>query len=95
LILIAPSVLSGPFHPGKGVYSTKLANFTNKTVFGVYISTCGASGDGPGQEEYLDLLLALNARLPGMATVHATSAREALVKLCTLTTTATPEEPRP
>ena len=35
-------------------------------------------------EEALDLLLALNAGLPGMASVHANSAREALVKLCTL-----------
>jgi pilus assembly protein CpaF len=35
-------------------------------------------------EECLDLLLALNAGLPGMASVHANSAREALVKLCTL-----------
>jgi pilus assembly protein CpaF len=35
-------------------------------------------------EECLDLLLALNAGLPGMATVHANSAREALVKICTL-----------
>ena len=35
-------------------------------------------------EEALDLLLALNSGLPGMATVHANSAREALVKLCTL-----------
>ncbi|MEI2819392.1 MAG: ATPase, T2SS/T4P/T4SS family [Marmoricola sp.] len=34
--------------------------------------------------EALDLLLALNSGLPGMATVHANSAREALVKLCTL-----------
>ena len=34
--------------------------------------------------ESLDLLLALNAGLPGMATLHANSAREALVKLCTL-----------
>jgi pilus assembly protein CpaF len=34
--------------------------------------------------ECLDLLLALNSGLPGMATVHANSAREALVKLCTL-----------
>jgi pilus assembly protein CpaF len=34
--------------------------------------------------ECLDLLLALNAGLPGMATLHANSAREALVKLCTL-----------
>ena len=35
-------------------------------------------------EECLDLLLALNAGLPGMCTVHANSAREALVKTCTL-----------
>ena len=35
-------------------------------------------------EECLDLLLAFNSGLPGMATVHANSAREALVKLCTL-----------
>ncbi|CAA9379314.1 MAG: type II secretion system protein E [uncultured Nocardioidaceae bacterium] len=35
-------------------------------------------------EECLDLLLALNSGLPGMATVHANSAREALVKMCTL-----------
>ncbi|WP_460815783.1 CpaF family protein [Nocardioides korecus] len=34
--------------------------------------------------ESLDLLLALNAGLPGLATLHANSAREALVKLCTL-----------
>ena len=34
--------------------------------------------------ECLDLLLALNSGLPGMATVHANSGREALVKLCTL-----------
>ena len=31
-------------------------------------------------EECLDLLLALNAGLPGMASMHANSAREALVK---------------
>src|SRR3954453_14235339 len=30
-----------------------------------------------------DLLLALHAGLPGMASLHATSAREALVKMCT------------
>ena len=36
------------------------------------------------QAEALDLLIALNAGLPGMATVHANSAREALLKLCTL-----------
>jgi pilus assembly protein CpaF len=35
-------------------------------------------------EECLDLLLALNAGLPGMASIHANSAREALVKMCTL-----------
>ena len=35
-------------------------------------------------EECLDLLLALNAGLPGMCTIHANSAREALVKCCTL-----------
>jgi hypothetical protein len=35
-------------------------------------------------EECLDLLLALNSGLPGMATVHANSARETLVQLCTL-----------
>ncbi len=35
-------------------------------------------------EECLDLLLALNAGLPGMTSLHANSAREALVKLCTL-----------
>jgi pilus assembly protein CpaF len=34
--------------------------------------------------ECLDLLLALNAGLPGMATIHANSARQALTKLCTL-----------
>ncbi len=36
------------------------------------------------QAESLDLLLALNSGLPGMATVHANSAREAVVKMCTL-----------
>ena len=35
-------------------------------------------------EECLDLLLALNAGLPGMASLHANSAREALVEMCTL-----------
>ena len=34
--------------------------------------------------ECLDLLLALNSGLPGLCTVHANSAREALVKMCTL-----------
>jgi pilus assembly protein CpaF len=36
------------------------------------------------QEESLDLLIALNSGLPGMASVHANSAREAVTKLCTL-----------
>jgi pilus assembly protein CpaF len=36
------------------------------------------------QEEALDLLIALNSGVPGMATVHANGAREAVVKLCTL-----------
>jgi pilus assembly protein CpaF len=36
------------------------------------------------QEESLDMLLALNSGLPGMCTVHANSAREALMKMCTL-----------
>jgi pilus assembly protein CpaF len=36
------------------------------------------------QEECLDLLIALNSGLPGMCTLHANSAREALVKVCTL-----------
>lgn len=35
-------------------------------------------------EESLDLLIALNAGLPGMASLHANSAKQALVKLCTL-----------
>ncbi|MFD1859799.1 CpaF family protein [Aeromicrobium camelliae] len=35
-------------------------------------------------EEALDLLLALNSGLPGMATIHANSATQALTKLCTL-----------
>jgi pilus assembly protein CpaF len=34
--------------------------------------------------ECLDLILALNSGLPGMCTLHANSAREALVKMCTL-----------
>ena len=34
--------------------------------------------------EAMDLLIALNAGLPGMATLHASSAREAVTKLCTL-----------
>jgi len=36
------------------------------------------------QEEALDLLIALNSGLPGMCTIHANSAREAITKLCTL-----------
>ncbi len=36
------------------------------------------------QEESLDLLIALNSGLPGMATIHANSAREAVTKMCTL-----------
>jgi pilus assembly protein CpaF len=36
------------------------------------------------QEECMDLLIALNSGLPGMCTLHANSAREALVKMCTL-----------
>lgn len=36
------------------------------------------------QAECLDLLLALNSGVPGMGTVHANSAREALLKVCTL-----------
>lgn len=36
------------------------------------------------QEESLDLLVALNSGLPGMCSVHANSAREAVIKLCTL-----------
>jgi pilus assembly protein CpaF len=36
------------------------------------------------QEESLDLLIALNSGLPGMCSVHANSAREAIVKMCTL-----------
>jgi pilus assembly protein CpaF len=36
------------------------------------------------QEEALDLLIALNSGLPGMCTLHANSAREAITKLCTL-----------
>ena len=36
------------------------------------------------QEECLDLLIALNRGLPGMCTIHANSAREAVTKMCTL-----------
>jgi Type II/IV secretion system protein len=36
------------------------------------------------QEECLDLLIALNNGVPGMATLHANTAREAIIKMCTL-----------
>jgi len=36
------------------------------------------------QEECLDLLIALNSGVPGMCTIHANSAREAVTKMCTL-----------
>ena len=36
------------------------------------------------QEESLDLLIALNSGLPGMCTMHANCAREAVTKMCTL-----------
>jgi pilus assembly protein CpaF len=36
------------------------------------------------QQEALDLLIALNSGLPGMASIHANSAREAITKMCTL-----------
>lgn len=36
------------------------------------------------QEECLDLLISLNSGLPGMCSIHANSAREAIVKICTL-----------
>jgi len=36
------------------------------------------------QAESLDLLIALNSGLPGMATIHANSATDAVAKLCTL-----------
>lgn len=42
------------------------------------------------QEESLDLLIALNSGLPGMATLHANSAREAVMKMCTLPLLAGP-----
>jgi pilus assembly protein CpaF len=42
------------------------------------------------QAECLDLLVALNSGLPGMCTLHANSAREALVKMCTLPLLAGP-----
>ncbi|GAA1171258.1 pilus assembly protein CpaF [Nesterenkonia xinjiangensis] len=36
------------------------------------------------EAESLDMLIALNSGLPGMATVHANGAHEALTKICTL-----------
>lgn len=42
------------------------------------------------QEECLDLLIALNSGLPGMTSIHANSAREALSKLTTLPLLAGP-----
>ncbi|NCT91586.1 CpaF family protein [Cellulomonas sp. APG4] len=36
------------------------------------------------EAESLDMLIALNAGVPGMCTVHANGAREALTKICTL-----------
>lgn len=36
------------------------------------------------QAECLDLLIALNSGLPGMCSIHANSAREAITKMCTL-----------
>ncbi|MHB1612844.1 MAG: CpaF family protein [Actinomycetes bacterium] len=42
------------------------------------------------QEESLDLLIALNSGIPGMATLHANSAREAVTKMCTLPLLAGP-----
>lgn len=42
------------------------------------------------QAEALDLLVALNSGLPGMATIHANSGREAVTKLCTLPLLAGP-----
>src|SRR5207248_2605232 len=42
------------------------------------------------QEECLDLLLALSSGIPGMCSVHAGSAREAIGKLCLLPLLAGP-----
>jgi pilus assembly protein CpaF len=42
------------------------------------------------QAESLDLLIALNSGLPGMCSLHANSAREAVSKLCTLPLLAGP-----
>ena len=42
------------------------------------------------QGESLDLLIAMNSGMPSMATLHASSAREAVTKLCTLPLLAGP-----
>ena len=39
---------------------------------------------GGAWAESLDMLIALNAGLPGMCTIHANSARDAVTKICTL-----------
>src|SRR5699024_5120948 len=36
------------------------------------------------EAESLDMLIALNSGLPGLASIHANSARDAVTKLCTL-----------
>jgi len=36
------------------------------------------------EAEALDMLIALNAGIPGMCTIHANSARDAIIKMCTL-----------
>src|SRR5680860_714877 len=36
------------------------------------------------EAESLDMLVALNAGVPGMCTIHANSARDAITKMCTL-----------
>ena len=36
------------------------------------------------EAESLDMLIALNAGVPGMCTIHANSARDAITKMCTL-----------
>lgn len=36
------------------------------------------------EAESLDMLIALNSGVPGMCTVHANSARDAITKMCTL-----------
>ncbi|MFP3637223.1 ATPase, T2SS/T4P/T4SS family, partial [Bacillus sp. SIMBA_033] len=36
------------------------------------------------EAESLDMLIALNSGLPGMCTVHANSAHDAVTKICTL-----------